>query len=180
MILRLLNPQGIAGIAVSLALAILLVIQKAETHHSRKQSGEFEQLYRAEQSSFAETVANYRAAAATARAADLTNGQRVAAAQQTISERTSHDYQTRLADARARAERLRLDSAAAADSGARGAAPVPRLSAAPGGPAQAPGQDRLSGSDALVATEQAIQLDELIKWVKAQRGIDPNSAPPPH
>ena len=33
MFLRLLNVQGIAGIAVSLALGILLVIQKGETHH---------------------------------------------------------------------------------------------------------------------------------------------------
>src|SRR5947208_5064813 len=99
MILRLLNPQGIAGIAVSLALAILLVIQKAETHHWKKQSGHFEQLYRAEQSSFAQTVANYRTAATAARAADLAGAQRVAAEQRSISERTSHDYESRLADA---------------------------------------------------------------------------------
>ena len=36
MILRLLNIQGIAGIAVSLALGLLLVIQKAETRHWKK------------------------------------------------------------------------------------------------------------------------------------------------
>ena len=44
--LRLLNPQGIAGIAVSLCLAILLVIQNGDTRHWRKQSSQFEQLYR--------------------------------------------------------------------------------------------------------------------------------------
>ena len=38
MFLRLLNVQGIAGIAVSLALAMLLVIQKGETRHWRKAS----------------------------------------------------------------------------------------------------------------------------------------------
>jgi hypothetical protein len=30
--------------------------------------------------------------------------------------------------------------------------------------------------DRLLATEQAIQLDELIKWVKRQSAIDPNGA----
>jgi hypothetical protein len=174
MILRLLNPQGIAGIAVSLALAIMLGIQKAETHHWKKQSGQFEQLYHGEQASFAQTVANYRAAAAAARAADLAAAQRVAAEQQTISERTSHDYEARLADARAHAERLRQHAEAAADSGGRAAAPVPGLSAPLGGPAQATGQNGLPPSDALTATEQAIQLDELIKWVKRQAAIDPN------
>jgi hypothetical protein len=49
---------------------------------------------------------------------------------------------------------------------------VPRLSAAAGQSPQAAGQDGLS--DRLIATEQAIQLDELIKWVKAQSKVDRN------
>jgi hypothetical protein len=52
---------------------------------------------------------------------------------------------------------------------------VPLLPAAPDGPAQAADQDRLSQSDALTATEQAIQLDELIKWVRRQHEVDPNA-----
>src|SRR3954447_9642689 len=51
---------------------------------------------------------------------------------------------------------------------ASGGAPMPGPSAAPAGAAQATGQDRLPEADALTATEQAIQLDELIKWVRAQ------------
>ena len=51
--LRLLNIQGIAGLAVSVCLALLLVIQRGDTRHWRKQSGQFEQLYRGEQASFA-------------------------------------------------------------------------------------------------------------------------------
>ena len=81
MLLRMLNVQGIAGIAASLALALLLVIQKGETRHWRKESGHFEQLYQGEQAAFAGTVANYRAAADAARAADRANAQRVEAAQ---------------------------------------------------------------------------------------------------
>src|SRR5437667_12301697 len=108
MVLRLLNVQGIAGIAVSLALAILLAVQKGETHHWRKQSAGFEQLYSQEQAAFAGTVANVRAAAETARAADRAAATRVATEQHAISERTTHDYETRLAAARARAEQLRV------------------------------------------------------------------------
>jgi high-affinity Fe2+/Pb2+ permease len=173
-ILRLLNIQGIAGIAASLALGILLLVQKGETSHWKKQSAGFEQLYRQDQSAFATTVANARAAAVQARAADTANAQRVAADQRTINERTEHDFEARLAAARAAAQRLRGQSEAAADSGARRSAPVPALSAPAGSAAQAAGQDRLSSQDALTATEQAIQLDELIKWIRTQAAVDNN------
>jgi hypothetical protein len=173
MFLRLLNPQGIAGLALSLCLALLLVIAKGETRHWKKQSGQFEQLYRGEQTAFATTVANYRAAADAARAADKANADRVAAEQRTINEGTLNDYQVRLAAARSRAEQLRRE-AAAGDSGSRADAPVPGLPATAGGPAEAARQDGLPPRDALTATEQAIQLDELIKWVKSQAALDPN------
>src|SRR5256885_1133373 len=159
-LLRLLTVQGIAGIAVSLALAILLVIQKGETHHWRKRSGHFEQLYQGEQAALAGTVANYRAAADAARAADRANAQRVAAEQTKISQEKSDELETRLAAARAAAERLRHGAQAAADPGSRGAAPVPGLSAAARRLAQSSREDGFSIADRLIATEQAIQLDE--------------------
>lgn len=184
MILRLLNVQGVAGIAVSLALGILLLIQKAETGHWKKQSGQFEQLYREQQSALAATEANYRAATEAARAADQANANRVAAEQRAINERTSNDYEARLAAARAFAQRLRIEAAASAtDPGSGGSAPVPGLSAAPGRAAEPARQDGLSPADALTATEQAIQLDELIRWVRRQHAVDPNQpdmeSPPP-
>ena len=177
MILRLLNVQGVAGLAMSLCLGVLLILQKGETRHWRKQSGQFEQLYRGEQAAFAGTVANYRAAAKAARAADKAAAERVAAEQRAISERTNDAFQHRLADARTRAERLRLECpAAATDSGPRGIAAMPGLPAAAGRPAQAAAQDGLSPEDRLIATEQAIQLDELINWVRAQASVDPNAS----
>ena len=72
-LLRLLNLQGIAGLAVAVALGILLLVQKGETRHWRKESGQFEQLYGQQQAALATTVANYRAAAAQAAAADRAN-----------------------------------------------------------------------------------------------------------
>ena len=174
MILKLLSWQGIVGIAAGIALAILLVVQKAETRHWKKQSANFELLYHQDQAAFATTVANYRAAADQARAADQANANRVAADQRTINERTQHDFEARLAAARADAERLRIQSRAAADPRVGGSTPMPIVSSAAGSPAETAGQDRLPAPDALTATEQAIQLDELIKWVRSQAAVDNN------
>jgi hypothetical protein len=177
MILRLLNSQGLAGLAASAALATLLILQKGETLHWKKQSAGFEQLYRQSDAALAGTVANYRAAAGAARAADQANAARVAASQRAINERTAHDFEARVADARARSDRLRIEAArAAADPGAGGNPHLPGLSAASGSAAQDSSQGRLPAQDALIATEQAIQLDELIKWIRAQAKVDNNRA----
>ena len=172
MILRFLNIQGLAGIAATLVLAIMLAVAKGDARHWKKQSADFEQLYRREAGAFAGTVANYRAAAEQARAADQANAAQVAADQRAINERTAHDFEARLAAARASARRLRVDPEVAADPGARGGAPMPGLSASAGRAAQSPGENRFSAQDALTATEQAIQLDELIKWVRSQAKVD--------
>ncbi len=174
MIFKLLNWQGIAGIGVSLALAVLLFVQRAETSHWRKHSASFEQLYRQEQAAFAVTVANTRAAAEQARAEDAANAMRVAAEQRRINERTNNDFEARITAARADARRLRLQPRAAVDPGAGRDASMPSLPVAAAGVDQAAGQDRLSQPDALTATEQAIQLDELIKWVRAQAAVAPS------
>ena len=172
MIPRILNLQGIIGLAAALLLAVLLMVKVGEARHLRKQSARFELLYLAEQSAAARTVANYRAAAETARQADKQNAERVAADQRLISERTTNDLETRLADARARALRLQRAAGASPTAGGGGrAAPVPAARAAPGAPGGAAEKDGLSLADRLLATEQAIQLDELIRWVKGQAAV---------
>jgi hypothetical protein len=173
MIPRFLNFQGMLGIAASLLLLGLFLTKAGEARHWHKQSGRFEQLYLGEQSARAQTVANYRAAAETARQADLANAGRVAATQHTISERTTHDLETRLADARAHAARLQLGNRTPATVGGGGrAAPVPAAGPAPGPAGGAAQEDGFPLPDRLLATEQAIQLDELIRWVKAQAAVD--------
>ncbi|MGE5563116.1 MAG: hypothetical protein ACM3ZV_07370 [Bacillota bacterium] len=172
------NIQGWIGIAGVLVLGVLLVLQKGETRHWRKQSGQFEQLYRAEVTAHQQTIGNYRAAAEQARAADKANAERVAAEARQINERTSHDYEVRIADARARADRLRHQLAqAGTHPGSGGATPVPGFPAPAGGSPEAAGEDGFSLADRLVATEQAIQLDELIKAVRKLAGIDVNGNP---
>ena len=86
------------------------------------------------------------------------------------------DYETRLAAARAHAERLRLAAQAATDPGRWRSSASARLSHSHRRAAQAASEDRLPPADALIATEQAIQLDELIKWVRRQAAVD-NNAP---
>ena len=183
MIARLINVQGMIGIGAALLLLVMVAVKSGEARHWRKQAARTELLYLAEQSAAARTVANYRAAADTARAADLANVQRVAAAQRAISERTTNDLETRLAAARARALRLQLEARPpAAAGGPRRAASVPAARAAPGAPGGAAEEDGLSLADRLTATEQAIQLDELIKWVKGQAAVgsaDPRSGSSP-
>jgi hypothetical protein len=170
------NLQGWLGIAAALTLGVLLIAQKGETRHWQKQSAGFERLYRAEQSAFAQTVANYRAAAEKARLEDAANKVRVEGEQRQINERTSHDFQTRLADARARYAASLRGAKGAADPGSRPSAPMPGVPVAAAGSAQAAGQDGLSAPDALIATEQAIQLDELIKWAVRQHAVNVNGA----
>ena len=111
-LLRLLSPQGIAGLAASLCLALLLVVQTGETRHWRKQSAQFQQLYQREQAAHRQSELNHRRAADAARAADRANAERVRAEQSSINERTSNDFEKRLADARARVEQLRRPAAA--------------------------------------------------------------------
>ena len=179
MIPRVINLQGMIGIAAALVLLALVMVKAGEARHWRKQSARYEQLYRSEQSALAGTIANYRAAAERARQQDRAHAARVLAEQRAISERTEDDLEARLADARARAVRLQLETRAAATAGGgRRAAAVPAAGQAPGAAGGAAEKDRfslgsqdLSVEDRLIATEQAIQLDELLKWVKAQAAV---------
>lgn len=162
----------VLGIACALALALLVHDRnrwKAKTAH-------YAELLAGERGAHAATVANVRAAAEQARAADQANAARVMARQGAINEESAHDFEKRLADARAAAQRLRGARAPAeADPGAGRAANMPGLSTAAQGAADAAGKDRLPDPDRLIATEQAIQLDELIRWVERQHDVDRGS-----
>lgn len=53
---------------------------------------------------------------------------------------------------------------------------MPVLADAAGGSSEAARKDGLPAADRLLATEQAIQLDELIKWIRAQAKVDNNAS----
>jgi hypothetical protein len=117
-----------------------------------------------------------RTKTAEAKASDAANNARVEGEQAAINQERGSSYEARIADARARAGSLR-PTARTADPRSGGTASVPRLSAATVGTPQGAEQNGLSDTDQLIATEQAIQLDELIKWVKAQQAVDVNGQP---
>jgi hypothetical protein len=113
-----------------------------------------------------------------ARASDAANKTRVETEQSTINQQSGSSYETRIADARARAAERVRNGTPAANPGSGRTAPVSGVPAPTRSPVAAAGQDGLSADDKLIATEQAIQLDELIKWVKAQAAVDVNGVQP--
>ncbi len=163
----------VLGIAAA-AAALLWLVQSRDRWRDEARANE--KSFRAAQAAHAATVANYRATAERARRDDAANAARVRDGQQRINERTRTDYESRIASARARAERLRVEAAAsAARSRAGGNSPVPGLPAASRGASEASREDRFPHSDRALATEQAIQLDELIRWVREQSAVRPTA-----
>jgi hypothetical protein len=114
-----------------------------------------------------------RAATAIARAEDIAHAARVDRERTNISLEVDRDYQEQLADLRRRHDALRLRSAPpGADRSGGGTAPMPGIPDAARGPDGAAGEARLSASDALIASQQALQLKALQDWSRAQAIVE--------
>ena len=158
-------------LAIGLGCVLLLALLVQDRNRWKAKTVHYVQLLAGERAAHSATVANYRVAADQARLADAANAARVKTEQAAINQRSKHDYQSRIATARAAGRRLRQHQSAAADPGGGPAASVPGLPAAAGRAAQGPGDHRLSDQERLTATEQAIQLDALIEWVVEQSRV---------
>jgi hypothetical protein len=156
---------------VSLGLAIVALFQHFELIHSRHEAAKWQQQLSAQKTALSQTIANYRTAADRAKAQDDAKNARTIQQQQSASQEVANEYEARIAAARREYQRL-LATAKANPRSAAGT-DMSSISASAGGTAETP-SDGLS----LTATEQAIQLDELIKWVRAQHAIDPNKEQP--
>ena len=165
-----LTLKRVAAIGCVLLLALLV----HDRNRWKAKTEDYAELLAGERAAHAATVANVRAAAEQARTADATNAARVKAEQAAINERTNNEFEDRIAAARAAAGRLRPNSQAAAAPGTGRTAPLPGLPTTAGRAAEGADEDGLSRPDKLTATEQAIQLDELIKWVRAQAAVAPS------
>jgi len=127
-----------------------------------------EDAVKAERNAHEETVANFRDAQAKAELAQKANLARVSIQQRTITDETLDDYNRRVADLRERYKRLLAQ-------GNRSTSGSSDLPAVPGRPAAVDAKARengLSPQDALIASEQALQLDELITWVERQSKVE--------
>ena len=159
-------------LVIGLGCLLLLALLVQDRNRWKAKTAHYAQQLAGERAAHVATVANYRAAADQARRTDAANAARVKADQAAINERTADDFQNRIAVARAAARSLRRTAGPATDPGGGGTTAVPGLPAAAPGAAESSADDRLSQPERLIATEQAIQLDELIKWVRAQGEVE--------
>lgn len=154
-----------AGLLVALIInGMRLEVRTAERDKWQTQAA-------AEKKAHEQTVANYRTASAAAQRQAQANVDRVKAQQAQITERTRHDYQTRLADVDARYERVRVQLAARTDLRSSDAAPV---SIAADATCRAYGGgscDELLAKLA-IAERQAWNLVALREWVKRQAAVE--------
>lgn len=122
----------------------------------------------AERKAHQETIFNFKKAQADAEAVQAHNLARVAKASKEITNETLDDYNRRVADLRERYKRLLAQGNRSAPLDAQ-MSTVSDTAATVNAAAQ---QDGLSASDALIASEQALQLDALITWVERQAKVE--------
>lgn len=162
----------VAGIGVAV-LAFMLFSAKHEAAKWERRTHAAMAQVEEERAAHLQTITNFRTAAYEAAKADAENKRRVEREVKEADQRRVASYEKRIADARAAAERLRREARAIeADPGRGGTSPVPGVPDPPGRVGEAPCDCGLSDAERLIATEQAIQLDELISWLKEIAGID--------
>lgn len=137
---------------------------------------ETEQLLTDTQLAHLGTITNFIDASAEAQRQAEANALRVAAEQEAITDATLADYRADLAALRARFDRVRARDAAGADPRRADPAGLPSAGDAAGRAAAPTGEDRLPAghltlADALIASEQALQLNALIDWVEKQSAV---------
>jgi hypothetical protein len=134
---------------------------RSATHWKAKQA--------ATQAAFDTTVANYRAAADEAARLDRANVARVAHEQIAITEKVTHDYESKLADSAGRYDRLRAQA-----SGYLSRAGTTTVPASPDTTCQAVAGARCEELPALLkaAQDNTDQLLALQDWVRAQSKVD--------
>ncbi len=142
-------------------------------------------LHEAEQLAHLGTIANFIDASNEAQRQAEANAARVKAEQETITNATLANHRADLAALRARFDRLRARAAATADPRRPDAAGLPVAGDAAARADEAADQDRLPAAgglsldDALIASEQALQLNALIDWLEAQSAVRFNPEPRP-
>lgn len=171
----------IAAVVPILVLALTLHIRTGQRDDARQERD----LIAAQAVAFA---ADVRATAERVRSTYAQNALRVEREQTQVTEEVSDEFQARIADLHRRVAALRLrTSPGGADPGGAAGDRHPGFPDAAGGTDAAAAQaglpaPGLSLQDAIVATEQAIQLDELIRWLTRQMAIvrtPAKSAEPP-
>ena len=161
--LLLRNWQAVLGLALAAILYFLLAIRTDQRDDARTALAE----ERRAQILFAERVRS-KAEEIARRFAE--NARRVESDRNQITQEVSREYQTRLSELRARLDRLRAQGRA--NPGGAGRADLPGLPESAGGPDAAAVDPGFSLERRAVATEQAIRLEELQRWILRQQGVE--------
>jgi hypothetical protein len=169
-----LKPLTMLKLGLTLAIALAFVGLALSRSHWKGKAEDTAFKLNMEREAHRITVDDFIAKTALAKEQDAANARRVAFENSVINEERTNALQKRLDDARARAGRLQ-PAPAPLDPGSGRKPVVSSLSPALPRTDAPAGQDRLFDADRLIATEQAIQLDELIKWVRAQGAVDVGS-----
>ncbi len=164
------------NLAIAMVFPALLWSQWITVPGLRADVAETEASLAAEQAAHLGTVDAFLDASKQAQKDAESNAQRVAREQETITDAITSDYRSDLAALRARFDRLRAGTART-DPGRADAAGLPGLPDAAGRADAPAGEDRLPAAgglslgDALIASEQALQLQALVDWVNAQSAV---------
>lgn len=151
----LLYIAGGVGLVLLLALGVQTWRLEREQHAHERTT--------AAATLFAERV---RSTAESLRARALARARAVEQRQQVISQEVSHAYEMRIADARRRAAALRLRAGEGRTNPGRGGDGLPSAAGTTGEPDGSAADSGLSLDERLIATEQAIRLEELQNYVR--------------
>jgi hypothetical protein len=158
--------QGLLGLLL-LAFALMWASKAA----IERQNGKLKQQLAEASRMIVRIEEQVRARTEQARMQDLANAAQAERHQQEISREIANDYQTRLGDLRRRYDAIRMRTGEArADPGSRGNPDLPGVSPAAAGTDAPSGENGLPPADALIASEQALQLKALQEWVRGQAG----------
>ena len=131
-------------------------------------------------SNFNQLYNNYKNAQVQADLKQIANLNRVKAENAIKDERIANDYQVRIDAVTRELDRLRTSSGSTPGNGSPKPAPVPGVPATPIAVDPTTCRNELLTLHCrATATYQAIQLDELNKWVQQTQQINPNTAPAP-
>lgn len=169
--------QVALGVVAAALLASLLLLRTSERDAARSELAR-------ERAAHALFAARVQARAEEVARRFSERSRRVERDQQRISEEVDRDYQDRITDMRRRADALRvqLDAARRTNPAGAGSASVPGLPGSAGGadgaagdpglPARGSADGQLSLEERVIATEQAMRLDALQRWLRAQARIE--------
>lgn len=161
------------GIVLALLAAVFGALTVERNHWKHVATERTEEVAKMK-AAFDQTVAGYRDAAQKAQAEDAANKLRVELSSQKNNEEIKSEYEARISAARATHDRVRDNQAATTNPSSSSTASVPGVPTTARGTNETSCEVGLPNDDALIATEQAIQLDELQKWVLKEHSIDVN------